>query len=137
MPADPDLALEVRARDRFFDLYLQQPMLKVVLDRLRPEGRSDRLGVRLARTELRRALDLVDATMAGRTFAVGDALTMADCAAAPALHYASKVITLEAAHPNAWAYYRRLAARPSYARCLAEAQPYLHLHPEARSARAG
>jgi len=78
-------------------------MQKVVLDRLRPANARDRLGVRLARLDLSRALDLVEAVMANRIFAVGDGATMADCAAAPALHYANKVIPFEASHPAAFA----------------------------------
>src|SRR5690242_5298317 len=35
IPADAELALETRLRDRFFDLYVEQPMQKIVGDRLR------------------------------------------------------------------------------------------------------
>src|SRR5437879_7511315 len=45
LPADPDLARQTRMRDRFFDLYLQLPMQKVVGDRLRPPKKRDAFGV--------------------------------------------------------------------------------------------
>src|SRR5215475_13240458 len=35
LPAEPDLARETRLRDRFFDLYVHEPMQKIVGDRLR------------------------------------------------------------------------------------------------------
>ena len=42
VPADADLARETRMRDRFFDLYVQVPMQKIVGDRLRPAGQATR-----------------------------------------------------------------------------------------------
>jgi glutathione S-transferase len=67
--------------------------------------------------------------MAGKTWAVGDVFTMADCAAAPALYYANEVMPLRAAHRHAAAYLDRLMQRPSFARAAAEAEPYRHLFP--------
>ncbi len=36
IPADPDRAWQTRLRDRFYDLYVHEPMQKIVGDRLRP-----------------------------------------------------------------------------------------------------
>jgi glutathione S-transferase len=55
---------------------------------------------------------------------------MADCAAAPSLFYADKVMPFAATHPNAAAYLRRLMERPSYARALKEAEPYFQFFPK-------
>jgi glutathione S-transferase len=41
VPSDEDLARQTRMRDRFFDLYVNVPMQKIVTDRLRPGGSSD------------------------------------------------------------------------------------------------
>ena len=41
VPNDRDLARETRLSDRFFDLYVNVPMQKVVADRFRPEGKHD------------------------------------------------------------------------------------------------
>jgi glutathione S-transferase len=82
VPSDSDLAWRVRLSDRFYDHYVNDPMSKVVTDRIRPPGRNDPHGVEEARALLRISLDMVEAQMAGRTWAVGDAFTMADCAAA-------------------------------------------------------
>src|SRR5476649_2465085 len=51
IPADPDKARQTRMRDRFFDLYVQTPMQKIVGDRLRPGGQKDALGVEQARAQ--------------------------------------------------------------------------------------
>jgi glutathione S-transferase len=58
---------------------------------------------------------------------MGEDFTMADCAAAPALFYADKVMPLEGAGTKA--YFERLKARPSFARTLKEAEPYLGMFP--------
>jgi glutathione S-transferase len=129
IPAAAKLALQVRLKDRFYDLHVQVPMQKVVGDRLRPEGKKDPHGVEQARARLHVAVDMIDAEMAGRTWAVGDALSMADCAAAPALFYADKVMGLGDKHKNAAAYLRRLLERPSVARTIEEARPYLKMFP--------
>lgn len=130
IPSDPELALETRTRDRFFDLHVNVPMQKIVTDRLRPSGKNDEIGVEQSRNLLRTALDIAEKDMQSKTWAVGDSFTMADCAAAPALFYADKVLPFKHSHRNLAAYFDRLARRPSYARALAEAQPYLGNFPE-------
>jgi glutathione S-transferase len=129
LPQDADLARETRFRDRFYDLYVHQPMQKIVTDKLRPAGRNDPHGVEAARALLRTSLGVMDNEMATRTWAIGEAFTMADCAAAPALFYADKVMPLAAEFPNAAAYLQRLTQRPAFARVLAEAEPYFKMFP--------
>ncbi len=130
IPDDGDLARQVRFRDRFYDLYVAAPMQKIVTDRLRPDGKSDPYGVDEARTLLRRALGMIDREMGRKTWSMGDTFTMADCAAAPALFYADKVMPLAEKHANAAGYLQRLTKRPSYARALAEAEPYFKNFPQ-------
>jgi glutathione S-transferase len=55
---------------------------------------------------------------------------MADCAAAPALYYANQVSPFADRHPGAERYLERLMARPSFARVLAEAEPYFAMFPK-------
>jgi glutathione S-transferase len=129
LPTDADGAREVRFRDRFYDHYVHHPMQKIVTDRIRPEGKHDPHGVEEARALMRTALAMIDAEMGPRTWATGEAFTMADCAAAPALYYADKVMPFAATHPQAAAYLQRLAQRPSFARVLEEAQPYFKMFP--------
>jgi len=130
IPDDPELARQMRFRDRFFDLYVHMPMQKIVGDRLRPPGAKDPHGVAEARTQMQTALGMVDQAMAGKTWAAGESFTMADCAAAPALFYADKVAPLAGRYPNVVAYLERLKQRPSYARALEEAKPYFHMFPQ-------
>jgi glutathione S-transferase len=55
---------------------------------------------------------------------------MADCAAAPALFYIDMAVApLAERYPKLAAYLDRLKQRPSYARALEEAQPYMNFVP--------
>ena len=130
VPKDEDAARDVRASDRFFDLYVHMPMQTVVGDRLRPADQKDPFGVEAARTTIRTALDMIEPDMARKTWAVGEAFTLADCAAAPALFFADKVVPFGDSHKNVTAYLTRLMARPSYARALEEAEPYFKFFPQ-------
>jgi glutathione S-transferase len=129
LPGDPDAAWQTRTWDRFYDHYLQEPMQKIVTDRLRPAGRNDAYGVEQAKAQLRRAYALIEREMAAKTWAMGDAFTLADCAAAPALFYAHTVVPFDATQSVLKAYHGRLMARSSFARVLEEAQPYFALFP--------
>ncbi|HEX9469331.1 MAG TPA: glutathione S-transferase family protein, partial [Bradyrhizobium sp.] len=122
-------AREVRLRDRFYDLYVHEPMQKIVGDRLRPEGNKDPHGVEEAKARLRTSYGMIDQEMTGRTRVMGEAFSLADCAAAPALFYANEVMPFGDTHQNVAAYFGRLKARPSYARVLKEAEPYFAMFP--------
>ena len=130
VPADPDRARQTRMRDRFFDLHIDDQLGKIANDRLRPQGARDPHGLAQAFERIRTALDMVEADMADKTWAMGDEFTMADCSAAPALFYTKLVMPFTETHKNTTAYLKRMKARPSYVRALKEAEPYLHLVPK-------
>jgi glutathione S-transferase len=130
VPSDADVAFEVRRHDRFFDLYVHEPMQKIVVDRIRPQGKRDALGVEQARATLAIAYGVLERELTAGPWAIGEAFTMADCAAAPALYYANRVASFEASHPKLAAYLERLHARPSFSRVFEQAQPYLKDFPE-------
>ena len=69
--------------DRFFDNYVMTPMQKIVFDHIRKPEDRDPYGVAEARAMLDAAYHWLDAAMATREWACGDAFTLADCAAAP------------------------------------------------------
>lgn len=129
VPEDADAALDVRIWDRFHDSYVHEQMQKIVLDRLRPEDQTDPTGVAQAREQIRSSYALLDREMADREWAAGEWFSMADCAAAPALFYANKVEDIGPEHDNVTRYLDRLKARPSFARVLAEAEPYFKFFP--------
>ncbi len=129
IPADPMAALDVRFLDRFFDLHVMNMMQIAVNGALSgdPVKRKD------GHDESIRKLDLAYAwlenELAGRTWAAGDAFTLADCAAAPSLFYADWVHRIPESFPVLRAYRTRLLARPSFARCVEDARPFRPLFP--------
>jgi glutathione S-transferase len=130
VPKDAAQAFAVRAQDRFYDLHVHLLTQKVITDRLRPAGQNDTFGVEHARGLLRTALAIIDKDMAKKTWAAGDAFTMADCAAAPTLFYYNRAVEpLAASFDNVAAYLDRLVKRPSYARALKVAEPFLKYVP--------
>ena len=124
IPVDPAAALPVRLLDRLFDNYVMNPMQILVGDHLRPADARDPFGCGRARDMLDRAYDWLEAELTDRAWAAGDAFTLADCAAAPALFYADRVHPIGAVRPVLTAYRARLNARPSFARCIEEARPF-------------
>jgi glutathione S-transferase len=130
VPADPDRALEARFRERFYDLYVHDPMQRIVGDRLRPAEHKDPYGVARWKDDLRAAYALIERDMKERTWAAGEAFTMADCAAAPSLYYANRIVPFGEEFSTVARYFERLRERPSFARTFKEAGPYLHNFPE-------
>lgn len=130
IPDDGEAAFAVRALDRFYDLHIHTNMQKIIGDRIRPADKKDSYGVEEALAALNIALGLAERQMAARTWAAGEDFTLADCAAAPPLFYCDLAVTpLSGRYSNLAAYLARLKARPSYARVLKEAEPYLHWVP--------
>jgi glutathione S-transferase len=129
IPTEPDRALECRLRDRFYDMYIHLPMQEIVADRLRPEGERDPRAVEETRARMEKAYVYADEQMRDGPWAMGTELTIADCAAMPALFYAEKTAPFASRHRNLGAYLERLMARPAIARVLAEAEPYFKMFP--------
>jgi glutathione S-transferase len=131
IPEQPEAAFEVRARDRFYDLHVHTHMQRIIGERLRPAESKDAYGLEQAKAGLAVALALAEKEMASRTWAAGEEFSMADCAAAPPLFYLDFAVEpVAGSYPNLAAYLARLKQRPSYARALKEAEPYLHFVPQ-------
>jgi len=129
VPEATTLQLDTRLWDRFFDLYVSVPMQKIVGDRIRPEGATDAYGVAEAHATLETAYDMIEGQLYDRLWITGQTFTMADCAALPALFFATIVHTPRDTRPRLGTYLERLLARPSVQRVLREAQPYFKFFP--------
>ncbi|TWB61825.1 glutathione S-transferase [Rhizobium sp. ERR 922] len=129
LPTELSDALCVRLWDRFFDLYVQEPMQAIVADVRRTDENRSPQSVGDAETLLRTAYGMIEKQLDGKIWITGDSLTMADCAAAPALFYAETLVPFAKEHGRLRAYYQRLIERPSFARVLQEAMPYFHMYP--------
>lgn len=123
IPADPLAALDVRFLDRFFDLHVMDAQQVAVASAIGQVPMKSEDGLALAKARLERAYGWLDGHMAdGRTWAAGEAYTLADCAASPSLFYADWTYEIPQAYPNVRAYRARLLARPSFARAVDEAR---------------
>ena len=129
IPEDRKIALGVRMMDRVFDNYVMSPMQRIVADRLRPPEQRDSQTVTEARSMLDAIYRWLDRRMTGREWAAGEAFSLADCAAAPALFYADWAHPIIDEFGELNAYRNRLMARPSVARVVDEARPYRHFFP--------
>jgi glutathione S-transferase len=123
LPDDAVEALEVRFMDRFFDHHVMNHVQAPVAEALRADGRRDTALVE-ARERLQRAYAWLEQRLQGRTWAAGEAFSMADCAAAPSLFYADWVHPIAPEFPTVRAYRERLLRRPSMARAVEQARPY-------------
>lgn len=129
LPDDAKAALEVRFMDRFFDLHVMTPMNKPVAEAIRREGGRKEIAMAEAAKSLETAYTWLEKRFAGRTWAVGETFSMADCAAAPSLFYADWVHQIGPDYPALRAYRSRLLARPSFARAVEEGRPFRHYFP--------
>jgi glutathione S-transferase len=129
LPSDPEARLEARLWDRLFDNYVMTPMGRIVADRLRPEAERDAVDAAARRAELQKAYAMIDGHMASRTWAAGDDFSLADCAAAPSLFYATVIEPPAGDMPNLRAYLDRLLARPSVAKVIDRARPVFQYFP--------
>ncbi|MGE8149681.1 glutathione S-transferase family protein [Pseudomonas vancouverensis] len=129
MPTDRDTALDVRLWDRFFDLHVQGPMNLIVVDRIRSANGD----LTRERSALKTAYDMLEKQLNGRTWIASTDFSLADCAACPALFYASTLVPFADEHRHLREYFERLTQRPSYRRTLEEAKPYFSLYPFAEA----
>jgi glutathione S-transferase len=129
LPTDEDQRLDARLWDRFYDLYVQTPMQRIVANQLRPELERDPRVVAESHSALRLAYNMIERQMASRTWAVGEDFSIADCAAFPGLFYATTLEPFANTQVHAKAYFERLVRRPSVMRVIEEARPYFQFYP--------
>lgn len=129
LPDDPMAALEVRFMDRFFDLHVMNAAQYAVDGALTGDPVKRRDGMALAVEKLDRAYGWLDGALAGRPWAAGEAFSLADCAAAPALFYADWTHPIPENLTTLRVYRARLLERPSFARAVEEARPFRPLFP--------
>jgi glutathione S-transferase len=121
-------SLEARKWDRICDQYVSDAVEAIVADAI--EERLDERALARARGRIDMAYGMLEAQLALSEFLAGNAFTIADCAAAPALFYALAIHPWdEGDHPQLTRYYRALAQQPSFAKVIADARAYRHLFP--------
>lgn len=127
---DGEPGRRTRLLDRFFDLHVMTNMNVPVANALRPEDSRDFYGEKRARERLHIAYDWLEENLREGPWAIGEAFTLADCAAAPSLFYADWVEEIGDARPRLKSYRQRLLAHPAVSHCVEDARrfrPYFPL----------
>ena len=96
VPADAKRAWQARMWDRFYDLYVHVPLQKIVGDPCGPMVHAIHWALNRPKTMLTRAYSMIEKEMAGKTWGLGEAYGLVDCAASPALFYANVARALRA-----------------------------------------
>lgn len=122
-------ALQVRFTDRCFGLHVMSPVQAAVGGALTGDAAKRDDTRAFAAEKLEMACGWLESELVGRSWATGDDVSMADCAAAPSLFYADWTHPISKDYPVLRAYRSRLLARPSFARAVDEARPLHHLFP--------
>mgnify|MGYP003584943751 CR=1 FL=1 len=129
LPGDWDTALQVRLWDRLFDQYVQVPLQQIVADRIRATNGD----LSRERAMLTTAYGMLERQLATRTWVASPDFSLADCAAAPALFYASTLVPFPDDCQHLSTYFDRLVQRPSFRRVIDEARPWFAFYPFAEA----
>ncbi len=114
----------IRFKDRMFDLYLNDPVVTLLFQGMKPEGERDQERIEKARFQIDTIYGFMENEFSSQSYANGEEFRMSDCAAAPGLFYAEKTAPFSN-YENISAYWERLKSRPSIQRTHAEAAPLL------------
>jgi glutathione S-transferase len=123
LPKTPEDRARVRTLTRFHDLYLEPP-LRALFGQLNPKTRDEAV-VNEKLTECNLRLDQIE-RMLGEGFAAGPDFTLADCALAPTVLFATRLLPgfgakppLEG-RPKLAAWWEKVQTRPSVNKALNE-----------------
>lgn len=124
IPKDAEEARRVRFLDRMCDQYLNDPVVNIIFESIKPEGQRN-LELMDKSSELIGVLyGLLNEQLASRQFLAGDTFTLADCAAIPPLYYARSFAEFSI-FEHIGAYWERIQNHPSWQRVHKEAGPYI------------
>jgi glutathione S-transferase len=120
MPTDTRGRAEVNRWLLFTVTELEQPLWRIAKNRnLYPEEQRLAADIPLAGEDFRRMADVAEKHMQGRTFVVGDDVTVADFVLAYTLDWANEVKLLDRC-PQLVAYMERMYARPQAPKRIAQ-----------------
>lgn len=130
LPVDPDACLETRLWDRFSDFHVMLPLQRAVAARIAGDAAQETKVMAEVVAKLDVSYGVLEQRLADRAWlSGGNEFGMADCAAEPALFYASAIVPFEQRFPALSAYFDRLLGRASVQRVLKEAGPWMKYFP--------
>ena len=124
LPKAPEGRARVRQFTRFHDLYLEPP-LRTLFGQLNPKTRDEKF-VNERLTEVNQRLDQLESMLGPDGFAAGPEFTLADCALAPTMFFATNMLPgfgakppLES-RPKLAAWWTHVRTRPSVNKAMGE-----------------
>jgi glutathione S-transferase len=123
LPKSPEGRAKVRVITRFHDLYLEPP-LRALFGQMNPKTRDEKVvGEKV--TDFKKRLDQLEKILADGGFATGSDFTLADCALAPTMFFATNLLPAFGAQPldgrpRVAAWWKHVQSRPSVKKALGE-----------------
>lgn len=119
---DSEQTRKIRFKDRMFDLYLNDTVVTLLFQSMKPNAEQDQERIETAKFRVETMYSFMEHELGAQKFAQGNTFTMADCAAAPALFYAEMIAPF-AEHKNIQAYWERLKKHDSVQKTFNDARP--------------
>jgi glutathione S-transferase len=119
---DAEQTRKIRFKDRMLDLYLNDSVVTLLFQSMKPEEQKDQERIDTAKFRVDTIYGFMENELGQNQYAQGNTFTMADCAAAPALFYA-ELLAPFAEHKNISAYWERLKERESVQKTQSDAKP--------------
>jgi len=123
LPKSPEGRAKVRIFTRFHDLYLEPP-LRALFGQMNPKTRDEKVVTEKV-TDFKKRLDQLEKMLADSGFACGADFTLADCALAPTMFFATNLGPAFGfkpldGHPKLAAWWTHVQSRPSVKKALGE-----------------
>jgi glutathione S-transferase len=124
LPKSPEARAKVRTFSRFHDLYLEPP-LRALFGQMNPKARDQKV-VDEKVAEFQKRADQLEAMLADGGFAAGPEFTLADCALAPTMFFATNLLGMFGAkpvlegRPKLAAWWKKVQERATVKKALGE-----------------
>ena len=123
LPKSPEGRAKVRIITRFHDLYLEPP-LRALFGQMNPKTRDEKVVAEKV-TDFKNRLDQLEKIIADGGYACGSDFTLADCALAPTMFFATNLLPAFGAQPldgrpRIAAWWTHVQTRPSVKKGLGE-----------------
>jgi glutathione S-transferase len=124
VPEAADQARTVRLWDRLIDQNLTAPVLNLLFESMKPEGKRDQGQIDRWSRSVGTMYRMMEDQLSRMPYLGGMSFSLADCSAMPALHYAHQFASLNGFEKLS-GYYETLMLRASVMRVFDEAAPYV------------
>ncbi len=122
VPTEEDAAIGMRMLDRVFDNYVMGPVQVVVDEYIRHSKNPDSERISEAKDRLERSYAWLEGWL--QYYPPMGRITLIECAAAPSLYLAQRVLPIGSEFPVLSRWRKHLLQLPPVARCIEQSKPY-------------